>query len=264
MSIKSNPIGVFDSGVGGISVLREAVKKLPNENFIYYGDSKNAPYGEKSVDEVKKLTFNVVEKLIDKNVKAIVIACNTATSAAINDVREKYGKVMPIIGIEPALKPAIELDREGKVIIMATPLTLQEEKFNSLMKKYEKVADIAPLPCPGLAEIVEEGEVRGKVIHEYLEDKLNKYKREKIAAIVLGCTHYPFVADEILNIISRNVPIIDGSDGTVRQLKRKLQYSDIVNDNKEQGKVEIINSLNENMVDLSLKLLNLKHSQLKK
>ncbi len=258
LNIKSRPIGVFDSGVGGISVLKEAVKGLPNEDFIYYGDSKNAPYGEKSVDEVRKLTFNVIEKLLDKKVKAIVVACNTATSAAINEIREKYGEVMPIIGIEPALKPAIELNREGKVIIMATPLTLQEDKFRSLMEKYEEVADIVPLPCAGLAEIVEEGELRGKVVCDYLQDKLNKYKQEKIAAIVLGCTHYPFVAHEILNIVPKETPIIDGSDGTVRQLKRKLQSRNILNDKEEKGKVEIINSLNDDMVDLSFKLLNYK------
>jgi len=130
-----NPIGFIDSGVGGVSVLKEAVKLLPNENYIYFGDSKNAPYGIKSVKEVQKLTFDACEFLINHNAKALVIACNTATSAAINELRKKY-KSIPVIGIEPALKPAVELNRKGKIIVMATPMTLAEKKFNELMLNY--------------------------------------------------------------------------------------------------------------------------------
>lgn len=255
MNIKSNPIGIFDSGVGGISVLREAVKELPNEDFIYFGDSKNAPYGEKSVDKIKEMTFKITEKLIKRDVKAIVIACNTATSAAIDEIRETYN-YMPIIGIEPALKPAIELNREGKIIIMATPVTLQEKKFITLMKKYENDAEIVPMPCAGLAEIVEEGNFEGEVIQDYLEEKFKDYKDKKIAAVVLGCTHYPFVKNVISKIISNKVPIIDGSSGTVKQLKRKLEKNNILNDGKEKGKIEIFNSLNDSMVELSCNLLN--------
>jgi len=123
------PIGFFDSGVGGISVLKESLKILPNEDFVYFGDSINAPYGIKSVNEVKELTFNAVDFLLSKGVKVVVIACNTATSAAIDDLREKY-KDIPIIGIEPALKPAVEISRGKSIIIMATPMTLAEKKFS--------------------------------------------------------------------------------------------------------------------------------------
>jgi len=253
---KYRPIGIFDSGVGGISVLREAVKGLPNENFIYYGDSKNAPYGEKSVEEIQKLVFEVAEKLIRRQVKAIVVACNTATSEAIDELREKY-KDMPVIGIEPALKPAIKLKRNGKIIVMATPLTLKESKFMNLMKKYESIADIAPVPCPGLAEIIEQGHFDGPVVKDYIGIKLSTYKEHKIAAIVLGCTHYPFIKDEISKAINSDVPIIDGSEGTIKQLKRKLQAYGIINDKEEKGEVDIFNSLNDNMVKLSYTLLSI-------
>ncbi|KOF56169.1 MULTISPECIES: glutamate racemase [Clostridium] len=255
MENKYKPIGVFDSGVGGISVLKEAVKQLPNEDFIYYGDSKNAPYGEKSVEEIKKLAFEVAEKLINRQVKAIVVACNTATSAAINDLRERY-KNMPVIGIEPALKPAIKLKRDGKVIVMATPVTLKENKFMNLMKRYEDTAEMIPVPCAGLAEIIEHGYFDGPIVNNYIETKLAAYKNDKIAAIVLGCTHYPFIQEEISKVVNDSIPIIDGSEGTIKQLKRKLQSCNILNNKEEKGAIEIFNSLNNEMVELSYKLLS--------
>ena len=130
---------------------------LPNEDYIYFGDSENAPYGTKSVDEVKKLTIDIVNFLLSREVKAIVVACNTATSAAIDDIRNKF-KDIPIIGIEPALKPAVELNRPGKILIMATPMTLKEYKFNNLMRKYNHLEEnIVSLPCPGLVELIENG-----------------------------------------------------------------------------------------------------------
>ena len=136
MNKKKMPIGFFDSGVGGISVLKEAVKLMPNEHYIYFGDSKNAPYGIKEVEEVKALTYKAVEFLIEKGAKAIVIACNTATSAAVRALRITYPNI-PIIGIEPAVKPAVKLGRKGPVIIMATPMTLKEKKLKVLMDKYK-------------------------------------------------------------------------------------------------------------------------------
>ena len=135
MDNKRRPIGFFDSGVGGLSVMREALKIMPNEDYIYFGDSKNAPYGTRTVDEVRKLTFDAVDFLLSKGVKGIVIACNTATSAAVAALRMEYPE-LPIVGIEPALKPAVELNKEGSILIMATSMTLKEKKFNNLMEKY--------------------------------------------------------------------------------------------------------------------------------
>lgn len=257
MSIKSMPIGFFDSGVGGLSVLREAIKILPNEDFIYFGDSKNAPYGTKNVDEVKKLTFQAVERLLKYHVKAVVIACNTATSAAIEDLRNTY-KDMPIIGIEPALKPAVELNGSGKIVIMATPMTLSEKKFSNLMGKYKEMADIVPLPCPGLVEYIEKGIVEGEEINQFIIERFSALKGEKIDAIVLGCTHYPFIKDELYKVFGDEVAIIDGSKGTVAQLKRKLACNDLLNDKDEKGKIEILNSLNnEEIISISKGLLKI-------
>ena len=197
MDIKSKPIGFFDSGVGGLSVLIQAMKLMPQENYIYFGDSKNAPYGTKAVEEARRLTFQAVEFLRSKGVKAVVIACNTATSAAINELRSAYLD-MPIIGIEPALKPAVELGKEGKIIIMATPMTLSEEKFNKLMLEYADRAEIVPMPCAGLVEFIEKGIVEGDELEAYLRNKMGNLPNEEVAAIVLGCTHYPFIKKTIM------------------------------------------------------------------
>lgn len=258
MNVEDRPIGFFDSGVGGLSVLREAVKILPGEDFIYFGDSKNAPYGVKDVDEVKTLTFNAVDFLMKKNIKALVVACNTATSAAIIDLREKYNRIMPVIGIEPALKPAVEYRRKGKIIIMATPMTLSETKFSKLMNNYESEAQIEPLPCPGLVELIETGVIEGDDLDKYLREKMNPFQHEGIAAVVLGCTHYPFVKKALARVLTEKVPIIDGSRGTVKQLKRQLSQYNIINKRTEGGSIEINNSLeNDEIIKLSYKLLNL-------
>lgn len=255
MKEECKPIGFFDSGVGGISVLKEATKLLPNENFIYLGDSKNAPYGIKSIDQVKSLAFDAVNFLAAKNVKAVVVACNTATSAAIEDLRKQFN-YMPIIGIEPALKPAVKYKNRGSIIIMATPMTLSEKKFSNLMKKYEKEAQIQPLPCPGLVELIESGIIKGEPVEDYLEKRLKPYLEQGIAAVVLGCTHYPFIKDSLYKILKRNTPVIDGSAGTARQLKSQLLNYKIISPNIEKGNIEIYNSLETvDIINLSYKLL---------
>lgn len=256
MDKKSLSIGFFDSGVGGISVLREAMKLMPNENYIYFGDSKNAPYGVKTVEEVQKLSFKAVDLLLSKGVKAVVVACNTATSAAIEELRSFY-KDIPIIGIEPALKPAVELNREGAVVIMATPMTLAEKKFNALQEKYKSQAQIAPLPCGGLVELIETGNIEGGLVEEYLRGKFKEVNSDKIGAVVLGCTHYPFVRDSIIKVLGQDIPVVDGSDGTSRHLKNILEDHDMLNTEEKKGEVKIYNSLeNDAIIDLSYKLLN--------
>ena len=257
MNERDKPIGFFDSGVGGISVLREAIKLLPKEDFIYLGDSKNAPYGTKKVDEVITLSFNAVDFLLKHEVKAVVVACNTATSAAIDALRQKYGSI-PIIGIEPALKPAVELNKHGKIIIMATPMTLSESKFYSLMKSYEEELEIETVPCAGLVELIEEGILEGEQIEEYLKSKLNPYMESKIASIVLGCTHYPFIKKSLLKILGAETTIIDGSLGTAKQLKRQLKENGLLSRKEHIGKVEIFNSLyKKQILELSYKLLKI-------
>jgi len=254
---QEKPIGFFDSGVGGISVLKESLKVLPNEDFVYFGDSLNAPYGTKDVNEVRKLTFKAVDFLLDKGVKVIVIACNTATSAAIDALRQKYTDI-PIIGIEPALKPAVEIGRGKSIIIMATPMTLAEKKFSELMKLYNKEVDIISLPCAGLVELIENGIIEGNQVEMYLKEKLKEFMKLDVAAIVLGCTHYPFIKSELAKVVGKKTIIIDGSIGTVNQLKRQLTINNLINEKKKKGIVTIYNSSASNSaIDLSYKLLKL-------
>lgn len=252
---KDAPIGFFDSGVGGISVLKKTLEVLPNENYIYFGDSANAPYGTKSEKEIIDLSINAVNFLLEKNVKAIVIACNTATSVAANILREKYPDT-PILGIEPAVNPALKKQKNGFTLVMATPVTLSKGKFIEKLKKYENNYKIKSIPCPGLAEIVESGNIKGPIIEEYLQDILKDVVNIEIDNIVLGCTHYPFIKESLLKLLNTNVEIIDGSLGTAVNLKQKLEHMNLQTDRKQLGKVEIFNSSkNEKMYKLSHELL---------
>jgi len=253
MDIKNLPIAVFDSGVGGISVLKELVALMPNESYIYFGDSANAPYGTKSHDEISKLTLDNVKKLADEGIKAIVIACNTATSVCINKLRDIY-KDIPVVGIEPALKPAVESKKDSTVLVMATPITLSEKKFSDLTENYNDRAKIINLPCPGLMELVEQGITEGEEMEKFLAECFAGLELEKIDSVVLGCTHYPFVKGAIKKFLP-NAELFDGGAGTARQLKRCLSEKDMLSENSE-GSVVFQNSLeDEKILKLCVKLL---------
>ena len=256
MDNNNKPIGFLDSGVGGLSVMKEAIKIMPNENYIYFGDSKNAPYGVKSTKEIRDLTFKAVEFLISKGIKGLVVACNTATSAAVRELRTVYPD-MPLVGIEPAIKPAVELGRDGKILIMATPMTIKQDKFKLLLDKYKDKAEIVPIPCAGLMEFIESGVLDGIELEYYLKEKLSDYSSENVSSVVLGCTHYPFVKDSISKILGKNVEVIDGGEGTAREIKRRLAEKNLLNTKTTKGKIEIYNSLGEDkIIDLSWKLLS--------
>lgn len=242
MDKKQRPIGVFDSGVGGISVLRELVALMPNENYIFLGDSKNAPYGTKTLAEVQELTCADASYLMARDVKALVVACNTATSAAIHILRKKYPNI-PVIGIEPALKPAVLAKEQPKVLVMATPMTLREEKFHHLMEKFEQDATIIPMPCPGLVEFVERGETSGEGLELFLQELFADYVKNPVDCVVLGCTHYPFVRETIQKVLGSHVKLFDGGAGTARETRRRLAENDMLNPSREQGCVEIENSM---------------------
>lgn len=249
------PIGFMDSGVGGISVLREAVQLLPQENFIYYGDSANAPYGTKTDAAVLKLTINAVEYLREQGCKAIVIACNTATSAAIEELRARYD--FPIIGIEPAVKPAVAISREDKILVMATPMTLKRPKFADLVSKHADTCQILPLPCPGLVELIESGHLGDPVLMDYLQELLAPYLPQNIAVVVLGCTHYPFVRPALQKVLGERTEIIDGSFGTAKQLWHKLREFNLLNTGDSPGYVKIYNSAADaDLLSLSASLLH--------
>ena len=225
------PIGVFDSGLGGISVVRQIVQDMPHERVLYFGDSANAPYGTKTPQEVRRLSFDIMERFMSQGVKAVVIACNTATSAAVNALRDHYD--IPIIGMEPALKVACDRGDTAAgdgtaparhmpqhVIVAATPLTLREEKFVALMHQCAGCAEIVPLPCPELVEFVERGELDSPALTAYLARQLGPYAG-RVDAAVLGCTHFPFARRAIRAALGGNVQHIaaagDGGLGEVGQ-----------------------------------------------
>lgn len=233
------PIGFFDSGVGGISVLRDAVRLMPGENYLYYGDNLHAPYGEKTPEEVRMLTWAAMDKLLSRSCKAIVIACNTATSAAAPELRARLK--LPIVGMEPALKPAAMLTQPGKVLVMATPMTLRLPKFARLMSLYGQ--DAIPLPCPGLVEYVENGELTGEGVQNRLRQLLSPYFDQSVKAIVLGCTHFVFLRSAIADVFPGDVPLVDGNEGTVRQIGRRLlQLGQLRENAKAPGTVTLLSS----------------------
>lgn len=258
MTIEHNneaPIAVFDSGVGGISVLHALLREMPNENYWYYGDSKNAPYGTKSLEEVRGLTIAHVDHFLAEGAKGIVVACNTATSAAVRILRQKYPNV-PIIGIEPALKPAVYSKDHPNVIVMATPMTIREEKFHNLMERYMDMANIIPMPCPGLMEYIEHGDIKSRELEQFLEKLFEPFEKKKIDAVVLGCTHYPFISEEIQKILGENVMLFEGGPGTARETKRRIEAAGLRSTKKGLGEVRIENSLqSEEQIALCRSLL---------
>lgn len=249
-----NPIGFFDSGVGGISVLKKAMEILPDEDFVYYGDSMRAPYGDKDVETIKIFSRNATNFLLSHHCKAIVVACNTATSAAVEDLRITYDPI-PIIGIEPALKVAIEKTTSGDILVLATSRTLAEEKFETLLKRYQQDRTISTLALQGLVEIIEEGVDIQEKAYEYLRQVLPR-ENSSISAVVLGCTHYPFVIPSLKRIFGSNTMIVDGSEGTAKRLKDVLASRNLLNSNNPHRKIKIYNSSpNNEMIRLSKKLL---------
>lgn len=237
-TLDQRPIGLLDSGLGGISVLGEALRQLPNEDYVYYGDTANAPYGDKTPEEVLGLVHQAVERLIELRCKAIVIACNTATSVSAGKLRQELA--LPIIGMEPALKPASLLPGEGKILVMATRVTLALPKFQALMAQYGR--DAVPVPCPGLMECVERGELEGPQVTALLRQLLGPWLSQPVKAVVLGCTHYPFLRKTIAALFPEGTPLIDGNAGSVRQLRRRLEEEGLLSNRQEPGRVTFLSS----------------------
>ena len=232
----SEPIGFLDSGIGGSTVLTKALDVLPNENYVFFSDSKNCPYGDKSDDEIIERCDEIVAMLINEyNCKAIVIACNTASAKAVAYLREKY--TLPIIAIEPAYKMVYDENPNGFTLVMATRGTLESEKFHKLYYKYNnhKTELVA---CVGLADIIERGDK--KEIESYLEKTLEAYKG-KAVNVVLGCTHYPLVKDSIKKVLG-NVEFFDGAPGVGRQLKRVLKSKNLLSDSIDEASIKFIDS----------------------
>ncbi len=266
-SSSTDPIGIFDSGMGGISVTRQIHADMPYENLIFFGDSANAPYGTRSTSEVRDLSFAVADRLVNQGVKAIVVACNTATSACVTDMREHYS--IPIIGMEPALKVACDRGNgvPQNIIVTATELTLREKKFSRLMARFQNEHTIYSQPCPDLVTIVESGSLDNehmttKAIQRYLAP----YDLDEIDSIVLGCTHFVFYRDLFRKLTPPTVELIDGNAGTSHHLQVVLESLGKLAPTQETsneditprlGTVRIGNSSTDpRMIELSQNLLN--------
>ena len=239
---KDLPIAVFDSGVGGISVLRELVKLMPGENYLYFGDSANAPYGSRTTEEVRQLSLAAAKKLTTEYpVKALVVACNTATAAAIKALRLRYPELM-IIGIEPAVKLACDTFPGGTIGVMATPVTLNEGKLRRLLSRCDDHCQIVKLPAVGLVELVEAGKANSPESEALLGDLLGPWAG-KLDALVLGCTHYPFAAKTITNILGPDTVLLDGGVGTAIHTRHRLEEAGLLHEG--QGEVIFENSAND-------------------
>ena len=239
--LKEGYIGVFDSGVGGISVLKRMVKLMPHERFVFYGDSAHAPYGDKPTEWVRERSRLLAEGMMNTGAKAIVIACNTATSVAAADLRALHPDI-PIVGIEPALKPATEAAHHDRILVMATAITIRLDKFHQLARTYGSHSDVLTVPCKGLADLIESGDLDSPEIRDLLERYLGPY-RGTVDGVVLGCTHYPFVARQIRGVLG-DVPLYDGGPGTARQVKRLLLAGDALAPVSQEGGVEFRSSNN--------------------
>ena len=239
MHSKKDYIGVFDSGLGGISVLRELVKAMPQERFLYFGDSANAPYGQKPVEAVRQLTLEAAEHLFSRGVKALVVACNTATAAAIDILREQHPEEI-IVGIEPALKVAADRFPTGQVGVMATEVTLHEEKFLHLAQLYPALG-LHAISAPGLVELVEAGKGESPACETLLRGILAPYVG-KLDALVLGCTHYPFARGVIAGILGERTQLLDGGAGTARQTLHRLEAAELLS-TEGDGDIQMENSL---------------------
>lgn len=216
-------IGFFDSGIGGLTVLHQALKLLPDEDYIFYADTLHVPYGEKSREEVRRYIADAVDFIADQGVKAIVIACNTATSVAVKELRERYE--FPILGIEPAVKPAI-LHCEGtpkKVLVLATPLTLKEEKYHHLVKSLDRHDIVDSLALPGLVRLAEDFEFSEERVLPYLREQLSPLHLSEYGTVVLGCTHFPYFSGLLGTMFDDDTEIISGSRGTASNLKNILE-----------------------------------------
>ncbi len=231
----NHPIGIFDSGVGGISVLKHIHALLPHEDLIYLADSKYAPYGNKTAQEITQRCLILSDDLLQKNVKAIVVACNTATAAAIDTLRDTFD--IPIIGMEPAVKPAAEASKNGVIGVLATVGTLKSAQFAALLESYGRHVKVVTQACLGLVECIERGELNTLQTKTLIRQYTAPLLAEGADTIVLGCTHYPFVKEVIQDIVGEKITLIDTGAAVAKQLKRQLQEKSILSASKEKADV---------------------------
>lgn len=244
-SIAMDPIGVFDSGVGGISVLRHIHALLPHEQLLYVADSQYAPYGNKTAEEIQSRCFVIADLLIAKGVKALVVACNTATAAAIDAMRERYS--LPIVGMEPAVKPAAEASKNGIVGVLATVGTLKSAQFAALLETYGRNVEVVTQACTGLVECIERGELTANSTKDLIRRYCTPLLAEGADTIVLGCTHYPFVRDLISDVVGKDIVLVETGLAVASQLKNRLIEAGLLCASHSVGEVKFwTNSTAEN------------------
>lgn len=234
-----NPIGLFDSGVGGTSIWKEIHQLLPNENTIYLADSKHAPYGVKSKKEIIELSFKNTELLLEKNCKLIVVACNTATTNAIKELRTRYD--VPFIGIEPAIKPAANHSKTNIIGILATKGTLNSDLFHEKVQSYTNIKIIEQIG-DGLVQLIENGNIETPEMKTLLERYLNPMIEQNIDYLVLGCSHYPYLIPEIQKILPQKIKIIDSGEAVAKQTKSILEQKNLMKESKENYQFFYTNS----------------------
>lgn len=236
-----NPIGIFDSGVGGLSVLREVRALMPNEDIIYVGDQGHVPYGPRSMEQIQNFSEGITRFLLGRGAKAIVVACNTASAAALKHLRATFPDVQ-FVGMEPAVKPAAEKTQTGKVGVLATPATFQGELYASVVERFANGVELFQNTCPGLVNQIERGELNTPQTRAILEDALLPMLEKNIDTVVLGCTHYPFVIPLIERIAGEKVRVIDPAPAVAKQVKRLLEADGLLNQNQGEGRTRFITS----------------------
>ncbi len=235
--LSSGPIGVFDSGVGGLSVLKAVRARLPNENLVYLADQAHVPYGSRSLAEVRKFSEGITRCLISRDAKLVVVACNTASAAALHHLRKIFPRVS-FVGMEPAVKPAAESTHSGVVGVLATPATFQGQLYASVIERFAHGVRVLQDTCPGLVMEIDRGNLDTAQVYAILEGALKPMLEEGIDTVVLGCTHFPFVIPVIESIVGPGVRVIDPSPAIARQVERLLEENNLLSQSPEKGQVE--------------------------
>lgn len=240
-SEKILPIGIFDSGVGGISVLRAIRDQMPNESVIYFGDQGHIPYGPRLMEQIRNFSVAITNFLLEQNAKIIVVACNTASAAALKYLREIFPDVQ-FVGMEPAVKPAAEQTQTGKVGVLATPATFQGALYSSVVERFANGVELFQNTCNGLVQQIEQGDLEGEETRKTLEDALLPMLEKNIDTVVLGCTHYPFVIPLIQQIVGDKIRVIDPAPAVTRQVGRLLEAEGMRSESKSKGEIKFYTS----------------------
>jgi glutamate racemase len=235
------PIGIFDSGVGGLSVLREIRRRMPGESIIYFGDQAHIPYGPRPLEQIRNFSEAITNFLLERNPKIIVVACNTASAAALKYLREKFPSV-GFVGMEPAVKPAAETTRTGRVGVLATPATFQGALYASVVERFANGVELLQDTCNGLVQLIEQGDLDGEETRKILEEALHPMLEKQIDTVVLGCTHYPFVIPIIQEIVGEKVRVIDPAPAVAKQVQRLVEAGNLINVESALGEVNFFTS----------------------